>query len=522
MKQTILQFFEWYLPEDQKHWNRLKSQAKLLSDLGFDALWLPPAYKGNGGRSDVGYAVYDMYDLGEFDQKNTTATKYGTSVEYLEAIRTAQKSGLKVYADIVFNHRIGADRTESFKAWPVNTQNRNELMGGLEPIEAWTQFSFDGRNKKYSDFTWNWECFKGTDYNALTKSNGLWLFEGKKWDANVSQELGNYDYVMGDDVDFNNEKVRDELIRWGKWYQGLTGIDGYRIDCVKSIDADYFGGWLDEMDEVRGSSAFAVGEYWSGDVNEVLNYLKQSRDCMHLFDVPLHFRMQQASFADGNYDLRTLFDGTISQIRPDKSVPFVDNHDTQPHQALESWIPAWFKPIAYASILLRNFDSPCVFYGDVYGIPQDQIEPVGSLLEMVWIRNNFLELPLTDFIDEDPQKVCWITSGKHPIAVIMSIGDHKEKEIVSKALAGKTMVSLDGSHSVKFNDQGQGTLLADPGSVCIYLSQEDRDQMKDESRKLREQKSEDPLLDEGLNQIFSNDSFTETEEQKTADHPAAG
>lgn len=33
--------------------------------------WLPPAYKGIGGKDEVGYGVYDVYDLGEFDQKGT-------------------------------------------------------------------------------------------------------------------------------------------------------------------------------------------------------------------------------------------------------------------------------------------------------------------------------------------------------------------------------------------------------------------------------------------------------------------
>ena len=33
--------------------------------------------------------VYDMYDLGEFNQKNTIRTKYGTKDEYLAAIQAA-------------------------------------------------------------------------------------------------------------------------------------------------------------------------------------------------------------------------------------------------------------------------------------------------------------------------------------------------------------------------------------------------------------------------------------------------
>ncbi|HBL29705.1 MAG TPA: alpha-amylase, partial [Acidobacteria bacterium] len=61
--------------------------------------------------SDVGYGVYDMYDLGEFNQKGSVRTKYGTKAEYLAAISTAHANGLQIYGDLVFNHRGGADAT---------------------------------------------------------------------------------------------------------------------------------------------------------------------------------------------------------------------------------------------------------------------------------------------------------------------------------------------------------------------------------------------------------------------------
>ena len=52
-----------------------------------------PAYKGTAGVEDVGYGVYDYYDLGEFDQKGSIPTKYGTKDEYLEAIKALQDQG---------------------------------------------------------------------------------------------------------------------------------------------------------------------------------------------------------------------------------------------------------------------------------------------------------------------------------------------------------------------------------------------------------------------------------------------
>ena len=75
---TIMQYFHWYIPGNGMLWDKVKARAKELSQAGFTAIWLPPAYKGMGGTYDVGYAVYDMYDLGEFEQKGTVRTKYGT------------------------------------------------------------------------------------------------------------------------------------------------------------------------------------------------------------------------------------------------------------------------------------------------------------------------------------------------------------------------------------------------------------------------------------------------------------
>ena len=80
---TMLQGFSWNLPPDGQHWRRLARLAPRLAEEGFTSVWMPPAYKGTGGNTDVGYGVYDLWDLGEFDQRGSVATKYGTREEYL-------------------------------------------------------------------------------------------------------------------------------------------------------------------------------------------------------------------------------------------------------------------------------------------------------------------------------------------------------------------------------------------------------------------------------------------------------
>ena len=102
----MMQYFEWYLPKNCGLWNKIVNEAVSLESIGITSVWLPPAYKGAGGNQDTGYGVYDMYDLGEFLQKGSIGTKYGTVDEYIDAIKHLKASNIKVDADIVFNHKI--------------------------------------------------------------------------------------------------------------------------------------------------------------------------------------------------------------------------------------------------------------------------------------------------------------------------------------------------------------------------------------------------------------------------------
>jgi alpha-amylase len=72
-----------------------------LKATGIDSIWIPPACKGAGGKEANGYDVYDLYDVGEFDQKGAKATKWGTKEELMELCEEAQKVGVGVYFDAV-------------------------------------------------------------------------------------------------------------------------------------------------------------------------------------------------------------------------------------------------------------------------------------------------------------------------------------------------------------------------------------------------------------------------------------
>ncbi len=72
-------------------WREVTALAPNLNEIGINMIWLPPAYKGASGGYSVGYDSYDLFDLGEFDQKGSIATKYGDKAQLLEAIDALQK-----------------------------------------------------------------------------------------------------------------------------------------------------------------------------------------------------------------------------------------------------------------------------------------------------------------------------------------------------------------------------------------------------------------------------------------------
>lgn len=477
MNGTMMQYFEWYLPNNGELWKKVADDAPHLKALGITSVWLPPAYKGAEGINDVGYSPYDFYDLGEFDQKGSVSTKYGTLEDYLAAIKSFHDNDINVYADIVLDHMMGADETEEVVAKKQSEEDRNEDVGKQEKIKAWTRFTFPGRGHQYSDFRWDWTRFTGTDRDEKRCDEGIYRFKGKEWADDVDTEFGNFDYLMGSDIDLQNPEVIAEMVAWGKWVVKKTKVDGFRLDAVKHIDFNFFTEWLDKLREDLGREFFAVGEYWSGDLNDLKNFMEISEGVMSLFDVPLHFAFYDAGKAGGQYDLRTIMERTMTAVDPVKSVTFVDNHDTQPGQSLESFVEEWFKPQAYGFILLRAQGYPCIFYGDYYGIPHNDYHGIRELLDkLLYVRKALAYGEQRDYF-EHPGYIGWLREGidefpNSGIATLISSGEGGTIVMeMGERNANKTYYDIikGGDERVTTDEHGVGHFYVGNGSLAVWV-----------------------------------------------------
>jgi alpha-amylase len=485
---TMMQAFHWYTPADGTHWNTLKQEAKSLAEAGFTAVWLPPAYKGIGGSFDVGYGVYDLFDLGEFDQKGSIRTKYGTKDEYIHAVKAFKDHGIQIYADVVFNHKMAADYEEEFDAIPYDPCNRNQALGGSRKIKSWTGFDFPGRGDRYSSMKWHWYHFDSVDYNSYEPDyKAVWKVADKNFETKVDLEAGNFDYLMGCDLDMFHPEVRGELKYWGEWMLDAIGVDGFRLDAIKHINGDFFNDWLDHLENHTGRELFCVGEYWTYNPSALHWYIGNAGGRMSLFDAPLHRNFHQASKAGGNFDMRRIFDGSLMNELPMFAVTLVENHDTQPLQALESLVEAWFKPLAYAIILLREQGYPCVFYADYYGAHYTDKGRDGNEYEiwmdshraiidrLLFARQHFAYGPQYDYIDHF-NTIGWTRLGSeqhpYPMAVILSDGPEGSKWMeVGKPNTVFYDITGHIQEPITTNEKGWAEFRCNGGSVSVWVEQ---------------------------------------------------
>jgi len=474
---VMMQYFEWNIPDTGKFWKQLKDDAAHLHEIGVTSVWIPPACKATG-TNDVGYGIYDSYDLGEFDQKKSVRTKYGTKQELIEAIQELQKNQICVYFDAVMNHKAGADYTEKFMVKEVDPNDREKEISAPYEIEGWTGFNFDGRNNKYSDFKWHWYHFTGTDFNQANKKNAIYLIqgEGKTWSDGVDGENGNYDYLMYADIDFDHPEVVEEMKKWGVWVADELNLDGMRLDAIKHINDQFIKHFLDAVRAKRGQEFYAVGEYWKKDINSLNEYLSAVQYKVDLFDVPLHYNMYQAAEKGKDYDLQNIMTDTLVKNHPELTITFVDNHDSQWGSSLESQVKSWFKPLSYGLILLMKEGYPCVFYGDYYSLG-DKKSPHRLIIDILLeARRSFAFGEQNDYFDH-ANTVGFVRMGddEHPgsgLAFLMSNGENGNKVMnVGKNRKGEVWHEFTGNikDEVTIDENGNGNFLVSGGNLAVWV-----------------------------------------------------
>ncbi len=235
---VMMQAFYWNVPVDESSnngfwWDTLSSKASALGSAGFTGIWVPSPSKGNWGISDMGYGIFDHYDLGNYNQKGATETRFGSRSELTSMISAMHTQGIEVYADIILNHIYG-DESER----EVNPAVKSYVFN-----EAYTNGS---QHTPYptNEITWRIENAAAGDYYIQIVGYEL------DWGANYTQR--GYDvFIDWTDAGPNGTDTWESEPNNGSGYynvfpgsgrtvrghaQNSSDIDEYKITLSSSHD----------------------------------------------------------------------------------------------------------------------------------------------------------------------------------------------------------------------------------------------------------------------------------------------
>ena len=241
--------------------------------------------------------------------------------------------------------------------------------------------------------------------------------------------------------------------------------------------------FVNNLDKQLGHDSFCVGEFWKTECGALVEYLSKMNHKFTLFDAPLVESFHRISTSE-RADLRSVWDGTLTQAEPYNSVTLVMNHDTQPSQALQIDVADWFLPLAHAFILLRIDGYPCIFYGNLYGI-KGGVEnnwrgpaASGKIPDMVLARKLYAYGELNDYFN-DPNLIGWVRRGTWDrpdgCAVVLSnTGIGQQRMFVGEMHKGEVWTDVLGwqNTEVHIGDDGHGKFPVGSCSVSIFVKKD--------------------------------------------------
>ena len=175
--------------------------AKLdyIKELGVDYIWMTPFFVSP--QYDNGYDVEDYYNIDP---------RYGTMEDFEELSREAEKRGIKLMLDMVFNH------TSANHEW-----FQKALAG-------------DGKYK-------NFYIFKKGKEDGSAPTNWESKFGGNAWEyvPEMDEYYLHLFHVKQPDLNWDNPEVREEVKKIVRFWME-KGVKGFRFDVVNLISKDKY------------------------------------------------------------------------------------------------------------------------------------------------------------------------------------------------------------------------------------------------------------------------------------------
>ncbi|MFA0813473.1 alpha-amylase family glycosyl hydrolase [Microbulbifer epialgicus] len=197
-----------------------KIEAGYFSDLGVDAIWMAPVIENIHGYNESDKRTYAFHGYWPKDWTAVDAN-FGSEAELAELIEVAHQHGHRVLLDVVINHT--GPVTDQDPEWPT----------------TWLR---NGPQCDWSDYAGNVECTIHANLtDILTESEETVALPpplAEKWkrEGRLVQERRELDAFFSRTGYPRAPKYY--LIKWLTDWVREYGVDGFRVDTVKHVEAE--------------------------------------------------------------------------------------------------------------------------------------------------------------------------------------------------------------------------------------------------------------------------------------------
>ncbi|MGL6279577.1 MAG: alpha-amylase family glycosyl hydrolase, partial [Gaiella sp.] len=304
-----------------------------IKALGFTALWVTPPVRQRTVQADS--AAYHGYWGLDF---TTVDPHLGTEAEFRAFVDCAHRLGMKVYLDVVVNHTADViTPTGSAYVGPEEIPYRDCSGRPFLPLRYAGGTTFPCMRVKDMPRI---PVILPSDRNAKKPA---WLNNPLRYHNRGEIDFGGCNVICFEQGDFFG--LDDLFTEQPVVVQGLAevhgswitrfGVDGFRVDTAKHVDAKFFSTWVPKVRAIAAAAGvkdFEIfGEVFVGDAIELSTYPRLRR-VPNVLDFPLQDTLVryaggtsgskgiEARLADDDYFL------TAAGVTPTPGT-FLGNHD---------------------------------------------------------------------------------------------------------------------------------------------------------------------------------------------------
>lgn len=337
----------------------ITNRLDYIKGLGCTAVWISPILKNRQDQNDA-YHGYGIQDFLQIDPR------FGTLADLRELTAQAHARDMAVILDVVINH--------TGDVWAYPGDYPYYYSGGQTfPFERWREADATP-GLQDDDAVWPRELQTPEAFKR----------RGQIRDWNDAQQARDGDFLSLKELDVQNARVLDTLIKVYKYWIAAADLDGFRIDTVKHLEnsstAIFCNAIREYAQRLGKQNFFLFGEIVADD-DTIGQYLgRNSRidgsnerfpSLDAALDFPLYFALEDVikGFTDPAA-LRHRYDALRERYADHGAagryfITFVDNHDqmARPYRRFMHNNPFPNQVVLAMTYLLTSQGVPCIYYG---------------------------------------------------------------------------------------------------------------------------------------------------------------